>query len=207
MGLLAHQQQIVSAVEDNFITSVSAPRCNGKTYTALWVTAVMPGVKLYIAPGFRAARAAYEDALRIAPDPIATSKKELSITRDNGTTHFLVPGRGAGRGLRADVLIFDDADTMNDDVSAQFYPAIAAADNPRIVAFSVLNDEGLARHFAEKADVKLHWRDKDAKKANPALGSLITEKALARAEQVLTREAYRREHLGLSQEPLTVHVV
>ncbi|MBB3752595.1 hypothetical protein FHT44_005107 [Mycolicibacterium sp. BK634] len=201
MRLLAHQIEIVEAINNNFVTSISAPRQNGKSYAALAAAIEIGGRTLFVSQGFAAAKCRFTEAERYESDRVIKACRtngELSVIRESGTINFLAYSKYIGRGMSADTLILDDADFVdNPELIANLYPVIATSKNPRIVALGILPDRGLAAHFYECADKVLHWYGDTEAKANPALGTLISEKAIEREKQVMPPDIYRRDRLGL----------
>lgn len=210
MGLLAYQETIVDTIINNKITSISAPRYNGKTYAALAAAVYLTGKTIYISRTFAAAK----NAMRMAESSCDPRFKVRESRRTNGqmasileiphegriltsTIQYLVYGKNGGRGYHADTLIFDDADEVGDEHLGYFYPTVFNSKRMHIIGLSVTPDKGLAATIAGKADAYLHWRDEDEAAANPGLGQLIQKEHLDRAKDILPPEVYRHDCLGL----------
>lgn len=205
IGPLAHQSLITKAIEENSVTSISAPRQNGKTWAAIAGATWTGGRTLFISNGYAAAKIAH----RMAEDmdwpafKVTKSRRtngELFIERENDSViHFMPYSKSGARGLIADTLIFDDADCVDADMLEAHYPAIFASRRPRIVALSIAPDQGLAKHVCDLADKELRWMGLDEATANPALGHLIRPESLENAKRMLPPDVYRRECLGLGE--------
>lgn len=210
MGLLAHQELICDTIADTQITSISAPRQNGKTYAAIAAAILLGGRTVFVSRTFAAAKNAMHYAESCINDAkvkeTRRSNGEMAILLERPIGNRLVPsgiqfmvyGKGGGRGYVADTLIFDDAEAVSPDFLGEFYPVVFNSDRMRIAAFSLVPDEGLAQAVNKIADVHLYWRSEDVYEANPALGQLIKKEHLDRAKKILPTATYRREVLGLT---------
>lgn len=61
MGLLAHQEEIIDAIRENYITGVFAPRINGKTHAAIVFAVEDPGRTIFVSHGFAATKEAFAE--------------------------------------------------------------------------------------------------------------------------------------------------
>ena len=213
MGLLAHQEKITQAIMGHSVTSIAAPRCNGKTYAALWAAVTQGGTSLYVASGFAAARVAFDttkvilDKLGHDPSRIVARNGALSIEfaasniSPSGRLRFLSYNRNGSRGCTADTAIFDDAEMADPGLLAVVYPSLLQSQNPRIVAISVAPDAGLAEHLWSRSDATLRWGGDSTltvAEANPGMGQLIPARSIESAAAVLPAAVYAREHLGIT---------
>lgn len=193
MELFAHQKQIIEAIEGNFVTSISAPRHSGKTVAAIQAAFRLGGKALYVGRGNAAVSAAMRLALEWGGDRTGDS-----VVHKTGVIHFKSYTKSGARGMVLNAILFDDADSIDADILAEYVPSVCGSSDPHIAAFSVAPDRGLAGHLYETADKTLRWQGLDPKSANP-MHQLVGERPFERAEQLLPRPDYRREYLGLAE--------
>lgn len=192
MELFAHQKETIEAIEDNFITSISAPRHSGKTVAAVRAAFQLGGKVLYVGRG----NAAVAEAMQLALE-WGGARTGDSIIHDDGIIHFKSYTKSGARGMVINAILFDDSDSIGADILAEYAPAVCAAKDPHIAAFGVAPDRGLAEHLHLSADKTLRWHGLDPESANPLHWAM--ERMFDRAEQALPRADYRREFLGLAE--------
>lgn len=199
MELFAYQNEIAEAVEHHRITSVQAPRQNGKTEAAIEAAFRMGGRVAFLSHGSAVTRNTF---LRASEHPKVLKSRRSngseSIEHANGSIIFLAYTNSGSRGLILDGIVFDDADRVGVDIFASYYPSLFASHGGgRILSVGTLR-EGLAGHLDAVADQRFHWRGLTEEEANPGLGALIKPESLEMAKKILPQDIYDREHLGLT---------
>ena len=142
--------------------------------------------------------------------------REQIILNNGGKVKFLARTRNGGRGQHGDLLIFDEAQELDDNAQASFIPAISASLNPQTIYAGTPPDPtatGLVfRRIRDKAldgDSKsISWfeysvpdigdvSDKDRWYAtNPALGARIQETTIEGEYEQMDADTFARERLG-----------
>lgn len=138
--------------------------------------------------------------------------------RGGGRITFIARSRTSGRGLTGDLLVFDEAQELNDDAQGALLPTISA--RPGAQAWyqgsapdetgTVLqrirkrgragNDPGLA-YFEYSAHPDAALDDREAwAQANPALGIRISEDAIEAERRSMSDEMFARERLSISPD-------
>ena len=142
--------------------------------------------------------------------------REQIILKSGARIKFLARTRNGGRGQHGDLLIFDEAQELDEDSQASFLPAISASLNPQTiyvgtppdpnaagVVFRGIRDKALAKktkttawfEFSVKeiGDVtdKQRWAD-----TNPALGRRILLSTIEGECDQMSPDTFARERLG-----------
>lgn len=142
--------------------------------------------------------------------------REQIILKSGARIKFLARTRSGGRGQHGDLLIFDEAQELDDDQQASFLPAISASLNPQTIllgtppepespgtVFRAIRDRALAgtttgmawAEFSvdEIGDVtdRQRWA-----RTNPALGRRILESTIAGECEQMSPDTFARERLG-----------
>ena len=161
------------------------------------------------------------DDLRKRVLRVRTSHGEEGIELRTGQRlRFVARSSGSGRGFSGDCLILDEAMILGADAMAALLPTLSARPNPQVwytesAALSTSTqlhavrrralaggDGGLAyMEWSAPADCADDDREAWAA-ANPALGIRITEEFVERERAALPRDVFRRERLGIPDEPL-----
>ena len=142
--------------------------------------------------------------------------REQIILTNGGKVKFLARTRNGGRGQHGDLLIFDEAQELDEDQQASFIPAISASLNPqtiytgtppdkpdigsvfRAIRNSALNGktksmawfEFSVKEIGDVRDVK-RWFD-----TNPALGRRILIETIEGELEQMPDDTFARERLG-----------
>lgn len=216
------------------------PRQNGKNYGITLLEIVhlflIPDTRkiIHTAHQFKTARDAFRD-LRTVVESTPILMAEVKSIRDSGQDtsielndgsriEFLARKGGSGRGLSADLVILDEAFSLDRETVADLLPTLAARPNPQILFASSTgfeDSEVLAdlHHSIEClvageetdasprmlgmewiADVEEHdWRSVEAaKSSNPSLGYVLTWEFIRATElAAMPEEQYKRERLGV----------
>lgn len=143
--------------------------------------------------------------------------RECIRLRNGGRITFLARTRNGGRGQHGDLLIFDEAQELDEDQQASFLPAISASRNPQTLYTGTPPDEGAAGMVFSRirADAlsgrskTTAWAEWSVPKlpddpsdralwaaANPSLGITIRESTIAGELEQMGRERFARERLG-----------
>lgn len=138
--------------------------------------------------------------------------------RDGGRIKFIARSRASGRGLTGDLLIFDEAQDLNDDAQGALLPTISArpgaqtwyfgsAPGINSTVFHRLRKRGRAgedarlAYFEFSADPHADLDDREAwAQANPALGVRITPEAIEAERASMSDEMFARERLSVSPD-------
>lgn len=142
--------------------------------------------------------------------------REQIILQNGALVKFLARTRNGGRGQHGDLLIFDEAQELDESQQASFLPAISASLNPQTIligtppepqspgtVFRSLRDKALdgktsstawsEYSVSEIGDVtdRRRWAD-----ANPALGRRILESTIEGECEQMPPDTFARERLG-----------
>lgn len=142
--------------------------------------------------------------------------REQIILKEGARVKFLARTRNGGRGQHGDLLIFDEAQELDDDAQASFLPAISASLNPQTIYVGTPPDPNCTgtvfRDIRQKAidgktkstswfefsvkdvgDVtdKKRWAD-----TNPALGRRILVTTIEGECEQMAPDTFARERLG-----------
>lgn len=140
--------------------------------------------------------------------------------RGGGRIKFIARSRSSGRGLTGDLLVFDEAQNLDDDAQGALLPTISARPNaqtwylgsapgPMSTVFHRIRQRGRAGVDARLAYME-HSAAPDADlddrgawaQANPALGIRITEEAIEAERGAMSDEMFARERLSISPDPI-----
>ena len=138
--------------------------------------------------------------------------------RDGGRISFIARSRTSGRGLTGDLLVFDEAQDLSDEMQEALLPTISARPGSQAWYFGsaplpnseVLHrirrrgrqaqDERLA-YMEWSADPDADPDDRDAwAQANPALGVRILEEHIESERAQMSPEGFARERLSISPD-------
>lgn len=142
--------------------------------------------------------------------------REQIILKSGARVKFLARTRNGGRGQHGDLLIFDEAQELDDSTQASFIPAISASLNPQTIYVGTPPDEncpgGVFRGIRDKAlDHKTKstaWFEFSVKEigdtsditrwadTNPALGRRILLETIASEHEQMSVDTFARERLG-----------
>lgn len=142
--------------------------------------------------------------------------REQIILNSGARVKFLARTRNGGRGQHGDLLVFDEAQELDDSAQASFIPAISASLNPQTIyvgtppdptaegtVFRSIRDKAIAKETSQTAwfefsvkeigDVndKKRWAD-----TNPALGRRILVSTIEGECEQLAPDMFARERLG-----------
>lgn len=135
-----------------------------------------------------------------------------------GRVQFIARSRTSGRGLTGDVLVFDEAQDLDDDAVGALLPTVSSRPNPQSwylgsapgpasVVWHRRRRSGRAgvpgrRAFFEfSADPGCDLDDRDAwAQANPGLGVRQTEEAIEAERAAMSDEMFARERLSVSPD-------
>lgn len=154
--------------------------------------------------------------IRYVKDIKTALGREQIILKSGARIKFLARTRSGGRGQHGDLLIFDEAQELDDDQQASFLPAISASLNPQTIligtppepqspgtVFRSVRDRAIAGKTASTAwaefsvdeigDVtdRSRWAA-----TNPALGRRIMESTIAGECEQMSPDTFARERLG-----------
>jgi hypothetical protein len=179
------------------------------------------------AEGFLRVRSLIEncDDLRRKVSKVRTSHGDeaIELTRQagGGRLRFVARSNGSGRGFTGDRLILDEAYRLGANQMAALLPTLSSRPNPQVVYTSsapladssqlhAVRQRGLAGDSARLAflewsidpevdpdDDPLSWA-----LANPGLGFRVPAEFVAAEREAMPREEFRRERLGVPDEPL-----
>ena len=142
--------------------------------------------------------------------------REQIILKSGARIKFLARTRNGGRGQHGDLLIFDEAQELDDTAQASFLPAVSASLNPQVIYTGTPPDETATgtvfRNIREKALAKetrtVSWFEfsvKDLKDVsdrekwaatNPALGRRMLESTIEAEFEQMAPDKFARERLG-----------
>lgn len=207
----------------------SVPRQNGKT--ALLQVRAGSGMLLYVEQVIytahlqKTATETFEELATLFDSPklkryvkdIKTALgREQIILKNGARIKFLARTRNGGRGQHGDLLIFDEAQELDDNAQASFIPAISASLNPQVIyvgtppgpdtpgtVFRGIRDKALGGETKTTAwfefsvdeigDVtdQARWA-----KTNPALGRRILLSTIESEVEQMAPDTFARERLG-----------
>ena len=138
--------------------------------------------------------------------------------RGGGRVQFIARSRSSGRGLTGDLLVFDEAQDLDDDAQGALLPTISArpgaqswylgsAPDQTSTVFHRIRKRGRAGtderlaflEFSADPDADLDNREAWAQ-ANPGLGYRITEEAIESERLAMSDEMFARERLSISPD-------
>ena len=142
--------------------------------------------------------------------------REQIILKNGGRAKFLARTRNGGRGQHGDLLIFDEAQELDEDQQASFLPAISASKNPQTIytgtppdpnavgtVFRGIRKKALAGGTKSAAwfeySVKEIGDVRDKKRwvaTNPALGQRILLSTIEGECEQMSPDTFARERLG-----------
>ena len=207
---------------------LSVPRQNGKSFVVQG--RAIPGMLLfgesviYTAHLQKTATETFEELKAFFEHPkIKKYVKEIrsalgreAIVLKNGCRiKFIARTRNGGRGQHGDLLIFDEAQELDDTQQASFLPAISASSNPQTIYLGTPPDENtpgtVFRKFREKTKTgstqntwtefsvdeigDVHDQSRWAK-SNPALGRRIRLSTIQTEVDQMSEDTFARERLG-----------
>jgi hypothetical protein len=138
--------------------------------------------------------------------------------RGGGRITFIARSRSSGRGLTGDLLVFDEAQDLNDDAQGALLPTISARPGAQAwylgsapgigsTVFHRIRKRGRAgnetrlAYFEHSADPDCDPDDRDAwAQANWALNIRITEEAVQSERLSMSTEMFLRERLSVSPD-------
>ena len=142
--------------------------------------------------------------------------REQVILKSGARVKFLARTRNGGRGQHGDLLVFDEAQEVDDSVQASFIPAISASLNPQTIyvgtppetddganVFRKLREKALAKEtkkaswfeFSVKEIGDVHDPERWAR-TNPALGRRILLSTIEGECEQMAEDMFARERLG-----------
>ena len=142
--------------------------------------------------------------------------REQIILKNGARAKFLARTRNGGRGQHGDLLIFDEAQELDEDQQASFLPAISASRNPQTIYVGTPPDPNAAgtvfRSIREKATAgetkSAAWFEYSVDKigdvhdqrrwaaTNPALGQRILLSTIEGECEQMSEDTFARERLG-----------
>lgn len=142
--------------------------------------------------------------------------REQIILKSGARVKFLARTRNGGRGQHGDLLIFDEAQELDETAQASFIPAISASQNPQTIYVGTPPDPqsvgGVFRNIREKAlkgeTSSTSWFEfsvdeigdvSDKKRwaaTNPALGRRILLSTIESEYEQMPEDTFARERLG-----------
>lgn len=142
--------------------------------------------------------------------------REQIILKTGARVKFLARTRNGGRGQHGDLLIFDEAQEVDDSMQASFIPAISASLNPQIIyvgtppdpditatVFRGIRDKAIAGETQKTAWFEysvdkigdVHDKERWAR-TNPALGRRILLSTIEGECEQMAEDIFARERLG-----------
>lgn len=147
----------------------------------------------------------------------ALGREEIRLT-NGGRVKFLARTRNGGRGQHGDLLIFDEAQGVDDDMQASFLPCLAASKNPQTIYAGTPPDETMAGTVFKRLRQEAHaghskgvcWAEwsvdrftpeRNSDRAlwgitNPSYGFLIKPGTVENEFAQLAPDRFARERLG-----------
>ena len=142
--------------------------------------------------------------------------REQIILNNGARIKFLARTRNGGRGQHGDLLIFDEAQELDEDAQASFIPAISASLNPQVIYGGTPPDDnafgavfrGIRTNALEGKSKTISWieysvdeigdvRDKARwARTNPALGTRILLSTIDGECEQMSPITFARERLG-----------
>ena len=207
----------------------SVPRQNGKT-GLIWGRAAS-GMILYNEQVIYTAHlqktatetfeemAAFFDSQNLRPyvqDIKTALGREQIILKKGARVKFLARTRNGGRGQHGDLLIFDEAQELDDSAQASFIPAISASLNPQTIyvgtppepesagdVFRTIRDKAISKETTKTAWFEFSVKEigdvTDQKRwaeTNPALGRRILLTTIEGECEQMAPDMFARERLG-----------
>ena len=207
---------------------LSVPRQNGKSFVVQG--RAIPGMLLfkekvvYTAHLQKTATETFEELKAFFEHPkikkyvkeIKTSLGREEIRLKNGSRiKFIARTRNGGRGQHGDLLIFDEAQELDDSQQASFLPAISASSNPQAIYLGTPPDEKCVgtvfRKFRDKTikgGTHNSWTEFSENeigdvydqsrwaRTNPALGRRMLLKTIQTEVDSMDPDVFARERLG-----------
>ena len=217
--------------EDNWASGscgLAVPRQNGKSFVVQG--RAIPGMLLfcedviYTAHLQKTATETFEELRAFFEHPrikkyvkeIKTALgREAIILRNGSRIKFIARTRNGGRGQHGDLLIFDEAQELDDNQQASFLPAISASKNPQTIYLGTPPDENsngtVFRKFRDKSKAgktRNSWTEFSVEEigdvydqsrwaaANPALGRRIMLSTIQTEVDQMAPDTFARERLG-----------
>lgn len=151
--------------------------------------------------------------------------REQIILASGARIKFLARTRNGGRGQHGDLLIFDEAQELDETQQASFLPAISASLNPQTVYVGTPPDataigtvfRGIRKKALAKSSKKLAWFEfsvdeigdvSDPKRwaqTNPAVGRRILLSTIEGEVDQMAPDMFARERLGWWSPEITEH--
>lgn len=141
--------------------------------------------------------------------------REAIILKNGSRIKFIARTRNGGRGQHGDLLIFDEAQELDDNQQASFLPAISASQNPQTIYLGTPPEENspgtVFRKFrakTQKEDTRNAWTEFSVDeigdvydqsrwaKTNPALGRRIRLSTIQTEVDQMSPDTFARERLG-----------
>ena len=142
--------------------------------------------------------------------------REQIILNSGARVKFLARTRNGGRGQHGDLLIFDEAQELDDDAQASFLPAISASLNPQTIYVGTPPDpntegkvfRGIRQKALDKKTRTTSWFEFSVKdigdvtdqkrwaETNPALGRRILLSTIEGECEQMDADTFARERLG-----------
>ena len=150
--------------------------------------------------------------------------REQIILKSGARVKFLARTRNGGRGQHGDLLIFDEAQELDEDAQASFLPAISASLNPQTIYVGTPPDpnaagtvfRGIRQKALDKKTKTTAWFEFSVKEigdvldkqrwadTNPALGRRILLSTIEGECEQMSADTFARERLGW-WTPVVVH--
>ena len=147
----------------------------------------------------------------------ALGREEIKL-EEGGRIKFLARTRNSGRGQHGDLLIFDEAQEVDDTAQAALLPSISASRNPQTIYLGTPPDEAASGEVFTRirADAlsgrsgRISWNEWSVErfsattngdvelwaKTNPSLGHLIREQTISDEHAQFAPAKFARERLG-----------
>lgn len=152
---------------------------------------------------------------RVAEIKTALGREQI-ILKNGARIKFLARTRNGGRGQHGDLLIFDEAQELDENQQASFLPAISASLNPQTVYVGTPPDpnaagtvyRGIRQKALERKTSKTAWFEFSVKEigdvrdesrwvaTNPALGRRILLATIDSECEQMDPDTFARERLG-----------
>ena len=152
--------------------------------------------------------------------------REQIILKSGARVKFLARTRNGGRGQHGDLLIFDEAQELDDDAQASFIPAISASLNPQTIYVGTPPDPNitgdvfrkLRNRIIAKETKSASWFEFSVKDVgdvrnpdrwaatNPALGRRILLSTIEGECEQMPSDTFARERLGW-WSPISTEVI
>lgn len=206
------------------------PRQNGKTFCvvsrACWGMVAYGEWVIYTAHLQKTATETFEEIRAFFETPVmskyvkeiktALGREEIKLT-NGGRIKFLARTRNGGRGQHGDLLIFDEAQELDDTAQASFIPCLAASKNPQTLYLGTPPDETAPgevverlRESAKAGTDGIAWSEWSAAEwdnstigseavwadCNPSYGYLIRKETIENEYAQMAPDKFARERLG-----------